>query len=661
MASAHPAPGTYEDPATMLQWAASPLCGFDYYSPEGSNLSFTMTSPPPCVFTHGTAEVVAHQYSAEHLNSSFSPSIFSPTEKTGIRLPKKRDVYRDPALMGNGIAGMAASAALSPVSRPESRNSVDMQALALLESPHIGLWGRVQDALGVSSMGMGSSMHMGSSSNCSSSSSAGKRTSPVFHALIPENYVHTRMQIDSTESAEPAPQPKGSARKSKAKKSPGDSALKAKKTPEAREAEPDMEEAEEERGTAKSRASKKKKAPYVSPDSSLDTDSSASMVSADDVLGSPDGAVEVVVGAIRSSKFGVTSATQATPSARDVRVTTLISTGVRAKTLPLETYDLAQHYPKGKAPRTSTPRTPGTTVCNCKKSKCLKLYCDCFAVLNYCDASCNCHDCCNSTERESVRQEAIRATKDRNAFAFQTKINEKEQHSTGCHCKNSACLKKYCECFTGAAFCGTNCKCQACLNFSGSEDLAKARSNNREDGSSRKRKESPSSVAFVDSVEKGGEEMDVSRSDSVESSMEDDYPKVKTEGAITPLSAVHNGVLVSSYSSGESPMDGQAAKRHKGDNTPLETRRRTKKSPPSAASTSAASASVDSADKSKSKKQVKFNVHPLVYPFFGPNLPEVTKVVALKVLECCAGKDIYSMSQLNSDWNTAVHDDAIWD
>jgi hypothetical protein len=116
----------------MLQWTASPLCQFDCFSPDGSNLSFTMTSPP-CPFPHGTAEVVlASLFPTEHLNSSFSPSIFSPPEKIGSRHPKKRDIYRDPTLVErNGIAGMAASAVLSPVSRPESRNSVDLQALAL--------------------------------------------------------------------------------------------------------------------------------------------------------------------------------------------------------------------------------------------------------------------------------------------------------------------------------------------------------------------------------------------------------------------------------------------------------------------------------------------------------------------------------------------------
>jgi hypothetical protein len=117
------------------------------------------------------------------------------------------------------------------------------------------------------------------------------------------------------------------------------------------------------------------------------------------------------------------------------------------------------------------------TSCNCKKSKCLKLYCDCFAVLNYCDPTrCNCTQCFNVPAHEDTRCEAIRNTKERNLLAFQTKIADgKNVHVTGCHCKNSHCLKKYCECFNGSALCGVNCKCQSCQNFAGSAELARTR------------------------------------------------------------------------------------------------------------------------------------------------------------------------------------------
>lgn len=36
--------------------------------------------------------------------------------------------------------------------------------------------------------------------------------------------------------------------------------------------------------------------------------------------------------------------------------------------------------------------------CNCKKSSCLKLYCDCFANMQTCSHLCNCKTCWNRVE-----------------------------------------------------------------------------------------------------------------------------------------------------------------------------------------------------------------------------------------------------------------------
>ena len=63
--------------------------------------------------------------------------------------------------------------------------------------------------------------------------------------------------------------------------------------------------------------------------------------------------------------------------------------------------------------------------CNCKKSKCLKLYCQCFAMMAYCESTCKCVECNNIAEFEHVRQDAIKDTKDRNANAFIIKVSDK--------------------------------------------------------------------------------------------------------------------------------------------------------------------------------------------------------------------------------------------
>jgi hypothetical protein len=44
---------------------------------------------------------------------------------------------------------------------------------------------------------------------------------------------------------------------------------------------------------------------------------------------------------------------------------------------------------------TPAPNDKRVIRCKCKKSRCLKLYCDCFAILKYCDGSCSCTDCHN--------------------------------------------------------------------------------------------------------------------------------------------------------------------------------------------------------------------------------------------------------------------------
>jgi hypothetical protein len=93
---------------------------------------------------------------------------------------------------------------------------------------------------------------------------------------------------------------------------------------------------------------------------------------------------------------------------------------------------------------------PRRQPCNCKKSRCLKLYCECFSAEVFCEG-CNCSDCYNNGKNHEVRDKAMKETRAKNPKAFQPRFNvvssdpAQTNHSMGCRCKKSECLKKYCE------------------------------------------------------------------------------------------------------------------------------------------------------------------------------------------------------------------------
>ncbi|OMO54273.1 hypothetical protein CCACVL1_27932 [Corchorus capsularis] len=127
----------------------------------------------------------------------------------------------------------------------------------------------------------------------------------------------------------------------------------------------------------------------------------------------------------------------------------------------------------------------GCKRCNCKRSKCLKLYCECFAAGIYCVDSCACENCYNKPEYEDTVSDVREQIESRNPLAFApTVVNQANtspnvaddqnwispssaRHKRGCKCKRSKCLKKYCECYRAKVGCSDGCRCECCDNYFG--------------------------------------------------------------------------------------------------------------------------------------------------------------------------------------------------
>lgn len=156
--------------------------------------------------------------------------------------------------------------------------------------------------------------------------------------------------------------------------------------------------------------------------------------------------------------------------------------------------------PPELSPMPTTPFTPaaaGKVKCSCKASRCLKLYCLCFAGSGFCSDECSCKNCHNTVDTRNAVHEARDTVLARDPRAFDPKVRPSvagaaasggrgasttvgasdasklqaanDIHAKGCNCRKG-CSKKYCVCRELRVECGPRCTCsgpKGCQNRSG--------------------------------------------------------------------------------------------------------------------------------------------------------------------------------------------------
>ena len=121
--------------------------------------------------------------------------------------------------------------------------------------------------------------------------------------------------------------------------------------------------------------------------------------------------------------------------------------------------EIFSQYGAAKDPE-SCPKRPFISeeknFCSCSRSRCLKLYCQCFRRGVVCGFDCRCRDCENTVQNE----EKIRELRE-------PKVSRLQEEDSCCNCKMSFCEKSYCVCARSGKGCSKKCRCFNCKNPNG--------------------------------------------------------------------------------------------------------------------------------------------------------------------------------------------------
>lgn len=115
--------------------------------------------------------------------------------------------------------------------------------------------------------------------------------------------------------------------------------------------------------------------------------------------------------------------------------------------------------------RPCDPSTTPASPCNCRKTSCQQMYCECLARGRLCNEACRCEDCKNTSPNPKLERVIQNIQKQAyNKEATQRVRFRSDRFNGGCTCKRSKCIKKYCECYQNRRRCDRGCKCVGCLN-----------------------------------------------------------------------------------------------------------------------------------------------------------------------------------------------------